>query len=515
MRGSGAAFSRYLTHPLVRENMLERRVYQERIVESALEGNTLVVAPTALGKTVIAVLLAADFLHRFSEGKVAVLAPTRPLCAQHAASFTRFLKLTAEDVALLTGHAKPEKRAEMWRRARVVCATPHVVLNDLEAGRYTTAELSLAVFDEAHRAVGDYPYPAIASQLDCRILALTASPGGSIETIREVCRNLRIENVEVRDETDPDVAPYVKPVQVEWRKVRLPEPYLVIKNLLTALLKERLTLLKSQGLLKSAGAEVSKKDLLSLLSQLQDAVGEGRRDLYHALSAASAALTLAHALELLETQGMDTLAKYLRRTVEKGGRRDASRALKSLARDHRFRRVLSMAELVSERYRDPKLEALMEVIRSVRRGMKIIVFTQYRDTAAAIVRALNDMEGVRAVRFVGQASREEDAGLSQREQLEIIRGFREGAYNILVATSVAEEGLDIPAVDLVVFYEPVPSEIRAIQRRGRTGRSRAGRVLVLMAERTRDEGFYWSSVARERQMKKSIRRLKQAFSKSF
>ena len=46
----------------------------------------------------------------------------------------------------------------------------------------------------------------------------------------------------------------------------------------------------------------------------------------------------------------------------------------------------------------------------------------------------------------------------------------------LVATSIAEEGLDIPEVDLVVFYEPIPSEIRYIQRRGRTGRKTAGNV---------------------------------------
>ena len=139
------------------------------------------------------------------------------------------------------------------------------------------------------------------------------------------------------------------------------------------------------------------------------------------------------------------------------------------------------------------------------RSTKIIVFTQYRDTAREIAGFLSGFEGVRAVRFVGQASKAGDPGLSQKKQLEVLQSFREGEFNVLVATSVAEEGLDIPSVDLVVFFEPVPSEIRMIQRRGRTGRRSVGRVVVLIAEKTRDEGFYWSSVARERRMKKSLR----------
>jgi Fanconi anemia group M protein len=157
---------------------------------------------------------------------------------------------------------------------------------------------------------------------------------------------------------------------------------------------------------------------------------------------------------------------------------------------------------------DPKQEALKQIIQETKRGIKIIVFTQYRDTAREIVKNINEIEGVRAVRFVGQMTKEGDAGLSQKEQLKILDGFIGGEFNVLVATQVAEEGLDIPSVDLVVFYEPVPSEIRAIQRRGRTGRKRAGKVVVLMTKDTRDEGIYWSSAFKERRMKKSLRQIK-------
>ena len=117
---------------------------------------------------------------------------------------------------------------------------------------------------------------------------------------------------------------------------------------------------------------------------------------------------------------------------------------------------------------------------------------------SSLLKFLKDDPAIRAVRFVGQSSRENDEGLSQKKQAEILQKFRAGDFNVLIATSVGEEGIDIPATDLVLFYEPVPSEIRSIQRKGRTGRARAGRVVVLMAKGTRDEAYHWISTAKKR-----------------
>ena len=122
--------------------------------------------------------------------------------------------------------------------------------------------------------------------------------------------------------------------------------------------------------------------------------------------------------------------------------------------------------------------------------------------------ALNEYTGVKAVRFVGQASKGLDKGLRQKEQVELIKKFKEGVYNTLVATSVAEEGLDIPATDLVVFYEPIPSEIRTIQRRGRTGRRRAGKVVILITRQTRDETYHYTSRAKEKRMRSELQKLR-------
>jgi len=132
----------------------------------------------------------------------------------------------------------------------------------------------------------------------------------------------------------------------------------------------------------------------------------------------------------------------------------------------------------------------------------MLVFTQYRDTASYIVEELNEIPSVKAMRFVGQASKVNDEGLSQEEQAERIRMLREGDLNVLVATSIAEEGLDIPAVDHVIFYEPIPSEIRYIQRRGRTGRKAPGKVAILAANNTLDMIYLYASNRRTEKMRK-------------
>jgi Fanconi anemia group M protein len=505
----------YVIHPLIRENKIEHRTYQKAIAETAIAKNTLVVAPTALGKTVIAVLVAAHYLMKHPRKKVLILAPTRPLAAQHAKRFIEFLTLGSSKVVLLTGHTHPEKRKEVWNSSRIICATPQVVRNDFILGRYEATDISLAVFDEAHRAVGDYPYPFIASQIEGRILALTASPGGNVETIQGVCNNLRIEGIELRGEDDPDTAPYVKGSEIEWKRVKLPEPYWVVRNLLLGLLRERLKVLKNHGVLKSFGTDITKKELLSIMSELQKKVAsKARKDLYPAVSAVSASLTIAHGLALLETQGLTSLSSYLKRTETKANSPSASKALKKLSLNHDFKRVVAMSNTLKDKYKDPKLEVLRVEISQALVDTRIIVFTQYRDSAGEIVKALNKMEGVKAVRFVGQASKNGDKGLSQKEQLAILEDFRSGVYNVLVATSVGEEGLDIPSVDLVIFFEPISSEIRTIQRRGRTGRTSMGRVVILIAEKTRDEGIYWSSVSKERSMKKSLKGFKTKSPKS-
>jgi len=496
----------YVTHPLIRENTIERRMYQISIATTALTKNTLVVIPTGLGKTTIAALVIASRLLN-EDGKVLFLAPTKPLVEQHA----RFLKkvLKVEEIVSLTGEVSPEKRKEMWERARIIVSTPQVIENDILTGRISLEDVILLVFDEAHRAVGNYAYVFIAREYmktaKKLILAMTASPGSDPERIMEVIQNLGIEAIEVRTEWDDDVAPYVGKKRIEWIKVEIPEEMKEVKEKLEDCVKTRLNRLREMGI--EVPESSSKRDLLALQDAIQAEAAGGNSEMFEALSILAEILKLQHAIELIETQGVRAVKSYLKKLVREAMSRGGSKAAKSIVNDPNFKKaVVALSKCRTEH---PKLEKLKEILREQfekNPDSRIMVFTNYRDSAEMLVNELSAMFPV--AKFVGQASRDNDKGMRQKEQIETIEKFRNGEYKVLVATSVGEEGLDIPATDLVVFYEAVPSEIRAIQRKGRTGRGREGRIVVLVAKGTRDEAYYYSSMRKEKMMYDKILEIK-------
>ena len=496
-------------HPRVRPGLLEDRVYQDRIAGAAVERNTLVVLPTGLGKTAIALRVIAEFLLRRPADSVLFLAPTRPLVVQHAREVARTLFAPAP--LTLTGAIAPERRAELLKPPQVVVATPQVVGNDLANGEFPLPTFSLIVFDEAHRAVGDYPYVAIARANRegprARVLAMTASPGGSRRRIREVWANLGIERFEYRTELSPDVAPYIHGIGVETVEVPVPPEVRHLAILLRAAVQRQVDVLRKLDLLPAG--EASRRTLLDVGARLQRQIhaeesqsGSASGILWKARTAQAAAMKGLHALELIETQGVDSLREYFGRQRPGEGRRWTP-SLRAFLGDPDVEEVVRRLETLTVEH--PKLAKTVEVVRGeLHRNPKarVIVFSQYRDTVERIVEEVDRLQDpeIRAARFVGQATHGDDTGLSQREQGTILDRFRAGEVNCLVATSVAEEGLDIPATDLVVFYEPVPDVIRTIQRRGRTGRARTGRAVVLVAEGTRDVGLHRSAFSRERRM---------------
>ncbi len=514
----------YVEHPFIRPKTVEARLYQQLIATTVLDrGSTLVVAPTALGKTVVAALVMAERLRKNPEGKVLFLAPTKPLALQHAESLRRIMNVPEERIVAFTGSLSPKKRAELWKMASIIVATPQTVENDIIRGNVDLGDVVLLVVDEAHRAVGNYPYVFIADRYvaetrDPLILALTASPGGSVEKIQEVMRNLHINHVEIRTPEDPDVKPYVQKIRTHWVRVDLPSEFKEAKHLLERAISIRLRRLKEMGIIDSADVRAySKKDFLGLQEQLQGTVAQdpNNQDTYDAIRIVSEILKIQHALELLETQGVAATNAYLERIFSRSSLSSAPKSLKHVALDPYIQEVRRIVRQMYLRgYEHPKLDRLVEILSKFFKehpNARAIVFTQYRDTATTIVEVLSKVDGIRPVRFVGQASREGDKGMNQKEQKAILDAFRSDEYNVLVATSVAEEGLDIPSVDLVVFYEAIPSEIRSIQRRGRTGRFGTGDVYVLIAKGTRDEAYYWAARAKERRMIETLKKLKKVF----
>ena len=503
-------------HPRIRPGVLEDRLYQERISRAAIGRNTLVVLPTGLGKTAIALRAIAEFLLRDPTRSILFLAPTRPLVVQHAKSIETTLFAPAPLV--LTGSISPARRHELLHPPQVVVATPQVIGNDLASGPFDLTKFSLIVFDEAHRAVGDYPYVVIGKANRggpaARVLAMTASPGARIERIREVWNNLGIEQFEYRTAHDPDVQPYVHGIGVETVEVRMPAEVKGLAIRIRTAVAHQSSYLHSHGYL--ASAEASRRDLLELgdrirreSERIRRAGGTPPAALWGAITAHAIAMKGTHALELIESQGVEALRAFLEKQVvgPRGRPTPSGRGFLADPEIVKVRELLSSLTL-----EHPKIQKAVDLVRQeLGRSppARIILFAQYRQTAELLVTELSKLgdAGIRAARFVGQATHGDDTGLTQKEQIGILDRFRSGAVNVLVATSVAEEGLDIPATDLVIFYEPVPDVIRMIQRRGRTGRARAGRAIVLVAEGTRDVGMDRASRSREKRMHDMLERV--------
>ncbi|WP_303247954.1 DEAD/DEAH box helicase [uncultured Methanobrevibacter sp.] len=512
----------YIKHSLIKSNSVESRLYQQVLAGDVLKnGNTMIVAPTALGKTIVAVLVASDRLEKVKNSKILVLSPSKPLAIQHENSFREFLKVPCTSI---TGAVKTNERVKRWEESQVISATPQTIESDLLNGRYSLDDVSLIVFDECHHGVGSYSYVYLASRYVKEsnynlILGLTASPGSDKEKIKEVCQNLYIQNVVVKSEEDPDVKPYFNPVEIDWVRIKMSQELNKIKELVNKSLKLRLKALKNMKIINTVS--VTKRDILKAHGRVQNTIARAvnpKKECFRAISLLSAVINIQHSLELIETQGVVTFNKYVARL-----RKKKTKAAKSLMLDNNFGKAVTLARNAEKHgLEHPKLNHLIKILKKElfdngqtklqsdrfsdnqnNKNSKIMVFTQYRDTLEMIHERL-EKEGIKSAKFFGQATKDGQKGLSQKKQKEIIKSFKKGEYDVLISTSVAEEGIDIPAVDLVILYEPVPSEVRMIQRRGRTGRKRTGRVKVLVTEQTRDEGYYWASINKEKRMKTQL-----------
>lgn len=478
---------------LLKQNRIESRAYQEVIAASSMKQNTMIVLPTGLGKTVIAAMIAAK---KLESGKVLFLAPTKPLVEQHRKSFKEFIEIEEDEMEVMTGEIRPDDRYEIWKEKKVFFATPQVVENDLIAGEVPVRDFSLTIFDECHRATGEYSYVFISEKIPSHKIGLTASPGGDKEKIMEVADNLEMENFEVRTEDDPDVEPYIQDKEVNWIKVPLNNRFETARKKLEDAKRKPLKELKDMEYISSVN--INKTDLLKLQSEIRSKLSTSDDPKhYSAISHAASALKISQAIELLETQGVSQCYSYMR-----GLENDDSKAAKKALNDEDFRKAKSLVEYLKKKGEEhPKLEKVVELLDGF--DGRAIVFTEYRASADKIVEELEASHN--PVKFVGQQG---DDGMTQTQQIETLEQFGDGEYNVLVSTSIGEEGLDVPSVDKVIFYEPVSSSVRDIQRMGRTGRQESGEVSVLIAEDTRDEGYYWSAHHEKKRMSSVLEELK-------
>ena len=491
------------------------REYQLKILQTCLEKNCLVVLPTGLGKTLIALMLVIERMKKFPGEKVIFLAPTRPLAEQHLKYFQKHLPELFADMQLFTGEVNAQNRKKIWQRADIIFSTPQCIANDVKNGLYTLSGVSLLIEDEAHKCLKNYSYTYVAKKYlesaeNQKILGLTASPGSETHKIKEICRNLSIEEVELRSRDSPDVKRYLQELEFEKVMIDFPSELEEIRQVLKTLFEKYINELRMKNVLFGNSSKI---ELINLQRKISRILSSGNQNFnyYSAASACAQAIKLQHALELLETQTLKSFDMYLNDLSKQAGM-GKSKGVVKLVSTSEFVFVFNRAkELLGKKFEHPKIQKLFEMVSEEiekNEKMKIIIFTQFRDTATIVSEKLNEIPKINAKIFVGQMKKKE-TGMNQKEQKKIIEDFSNGDVNILCATSIGEEGLDIPEVNAVIFYEAVASAIRKIQRAGRTARLMKGKLIMLITKKTRDENMYYVSRSREKKMYSSIEEVRE------
>jgi Fanconi anemia group M protein len=491
---------------------IEPREYQKAIFETARNNNTLVVLPTGIGKTLIALMLSIERLKKYPATKILFLAPTRPLVEQHFEYFKKYLPELFAELHLFTGSVPAEKRRGLWQTAEIIFSTPQCIANDLENYLYDLNDVSLLIIDEAHRCLKNYDYTKVVSNYknkakNQRILGLTASPGHDAEIVKQISKHLSLDEIEVRTRESEDVKPYMK--EREFTKIEVPFPHYLmeIRALLKKVYDEKVNKLKEKGFIFGPANKIT---LLKLQQRLFSQISSKNFAAMTGVSWTAQAIKISHALELLETQTLSGLNAYMKSMIEQSIQKK-SRAVQTIVKSPEFNAAnILLQELIAKKVEHPKINEIINQVNSEFKhnpNSRIIIFSQFRETAHSISKKLNEIPNIKSTIFIGQAKKKSglgQSGLSQKEQKQVIEDFKEGKLNVICATSIGEEGLDIPDVSAVIFYEPIPSAIRKIQRAGRTARLQPGKLIILVTKDTRDEIHHYAANAREKKMYKTI-----------
>ncbi|XP_036007077.1 Fanconi anemia group M protein isoform X2 [Fundulus heteroclitus] len=510
------------------------REYQLKISEAALFQNTLVCLPTGLGKTFIAAVVMYNFYRWYPAGKIVFMAPTKPLVAQQIEACYKVMGIPQEHMAELTGSTAAKQRQEVWRAKRVFFLTPQVMVNDLSRDTCPARQIKCVVIDEAHKASGNHAYCQVIRQLISqtlrfRVLALSATPGGDTKSVQAVISNLLISHIELRSEESPDIQAHSHQRSVEKVVVPLGEKLSAYQARYIQVLEKFMSrLVQNRVMAHKDLRTLSKYQLILARDQFRKNPAPHIKGSHQGVLEGDFALciSLYHGYELLMQMGLRSLFFYIQGIMD--GSREMSRAKNELQRTPTFMDLYREMETMFLKppdgpdepfvYSHPKLEKLEEVVlqhfnvwaessADTNDGVstRVMIFSSFRESVQEIAGMLNRHAPlIRVMTFMGQASAGKGVkGFTQKEQLEVVHRFRQGGFNTLVSTCVGEEGLDIGEVDLIVCFDAQKNPTRLVQRMGRTGRKRQGRIVIILAE-GREERTYNQSQSNKRSVYKSI-----------
>lgn len=495
-------------------NLGKTRDYQFNITQCGLFHNVLVALPTGLGKTFIAATIMLNWFRWTKSAQIIFVAPTKPLVAQQISACFEVAGIPRSQTTMLTGEASPGIRAEEWQNKRVFFMTPQTLMNDLKTGIADPKRIVLLVVDEAHRATGGYAYVEVVKFLrrfnqSFRVLALTATPGSTVEAVQGVIDGLDIARVEIRTEQSLDIREYVHSRNIDVETFENSDEMVLCMDLLSRTLQPLVDQLRTLNAYWGRDPMMLTAFGLTKARQQWMASDAGRNANFGIKSKINAIFTtlasLAHGIDLLKYHGITPFYRHLIHFQSNTDGKKGGKYQRQVVQDDSYKKLINHLDPWTKNpdfIGHPKLEYLKRVIlnhfmdagetgeQQSQSATRVMIFAHFRDSAEEVTRVLKRYEPtIRPHVFVGQTSAKGSDGMDQKTQLSVVEKFKKGTYNTIVATSIGEEGLDIGEVDLIVCYDSSASPIRMLQRMGRTGRKRSGNIVLLLMQGKEEESY--------------------------
>lgn len=467
----------------------------------ALEGKNIIVwLPTGSGKTRAAAYVAKRHLETVDGAKVVVLVNRVHLVSQHCEEFSRMLERRWA-ITTLSGNMGPRAGfGHVARRHDLLICTAELLQKALaspeEEEHVELNAFSLLVVDECHHTHKDTVYNIILSRyLELKlqrtrplpqVLGLTASPGtggastleGAIDHVLQLCANLDTWRImspqDHRLQLQEHSHQPCKQYDLCYRHTQDP-----FGDMLKKLMDQIHDHLEMPELRRDFGTQTYEQQVVELSQDAAEAGLLDRRVYALHLRRYNDALLIHDTVRAVDA--LDTLRDfYNRERATKTQILHGERWLLALFDDHEN----ELTRLATSSPENPKLEVLEAILLKQFRSPdspRGIIFTRTRQSAHSLLLWLQQQPGLQTVDIrpqvlIGAGNNSQKTQLiqmTQRDQQEVIQKFRNGTLNLLVATSVAEEGLDIPQCNVVVRYGLLTNEISMVQARGRARASQS------------------------------------------
>ncbi|XP_040216264.1 antiviral innate immune response receptor RIG-I [Rana temporaria] len=514
--------------PPVSIKAMKLRKYQEELAQPAYRGNnTIISAPTGCGKTFVALSICDHHLKSMpnnQKGKVVFMATKVPVYEQQKNIFHQYFEDTGYSVTGFCGEQADNIPIGMViEQSDIIILTPQILVNCLEDGLLSSLSIfTLMIFDECHNTIGNHPYNVLMfkyldQKLDSpgqklpQIVGLTASVGTgksrcaaeAVEYISKLCSSLDIECISTVKESLEELRKVVyKPEKfVHEARCRMDDPFAkIMSEIMTEIEQMAKSVYPNLGAMsdiqnRTIGTQKYDNWIIDIqkkcrLLQLEDKMEESR--LCSALFTYTEHLRKCNnALIINEDARTHDALDYLQNfynNIKNGTFTDIEQNLVK-----KFEVKLPQLLEIAKDNENPKLEELQFILSESYREnpeTRTLLFVNTRALVAALKKWIEETPSLSFLKpetIFGRSKRHDNIGMTLPSQKGALDTFRNSGDNkLLIATSVADEGIDIPACNLVLLYEYVGNVTKMIQVRGR-GRAKDSKCYLITSKHEQAE----------------------------